>query len=204
MDGRELGVIGAPDCTATVTLRAPRSTEDDVLQALWEASSIKDDPVSWQRGGWSVAAWATDLRVLDAAGEVVGLAARARRVGARRCAARPTRIGSGAPRATARGIARRQRARPGPRGGRTTGPPVRVQRGRLEHRGRSGGWLRAGAAHCLHVAACRGSHAARRAARRPARAADPRGGGRACPGGAEPRLGRHLELRVDPPPDAAE
>jgi mycothiol synthase len=55
--------------------RAPRPGEDVELQALWEASSYADDPIAWSRGGWSLAAWATDLRVLEVGGEVVGLAA---------------------------------------------------------------------------------------------------------------------------------
>lgn len=56
-------------------LRAAKPTETDALQAVWEASYAEDDPASWARGGWGVAAWATDIRVLDVGKRVVGVVA---------------------------------------------------------------------------------------------------------------------------------
>lgn len=64
-----------PGKTGVATLRAADPTETDTLQAIWEASYAVDDPASWSRGGWSVAAWATDTRVLEHAGRVVGVVA---------------------------------------------------------------------------------------------------------------------------------
>lgn len=58
-----------------MTLRVPTADEAAAAQAVLEASSAADDPGGWTRGGWSVAAWATDARVLALDGQVVGLAA---------------------------------------------------------------------------------------------------------------------------------
>jgi mycothiol synthase len=54
-------------------LRAAEPSETDVIQAVWESSYTEDDPASWSRGGWSVAAWATELRVLEVHQRVVGV-----------------------------------------------------------------------------------------------------------------------------------
>jgi len=56
-------------------LRVAKPTETDTLQSVWEASYAEDDPASWARGGWGVAAWATDIRVLEANKRVVGIVA---------------------------------------------------------------------------------------------------------------------------------
>ena len=61
--------------TGVARLRPPRPAEADAVQALGEASSAEDDPASWSRGGWSVAAWATDTRVLEVGGRLVGVVA---------------------------------------------------------------------------------------------------------------------------------
>jgi ribosomal protein S18 acetylase RimI-like enzyme len=45
------------------------------MQAVWESSYAEDDPASWSRGGWSVAAWATDTRVLELQRRIVGVVA---------------------------------------------------------------------------------------------------------------------------------
>ena len=42
---------------------------------VWESSYAEDDPASWSRCGWSVAAWATDTRVLALNGRIVGVVA---------------------------------------------------------------------------------------------------------------------------------
>jgi mycothiol synthase len=68
-------VIGTPGNTGVATLRAPILAESDALQAVWESSSAYDDPGGFSRGGWSVSAWSTDLRVLVVDGRTVGLAA---------------------------------------------------------------------------------------------------------------------------------
>lgn len=57
------------------SLRAAEPSETDAIQAVWEASYSYDDPVSWARGGWSAAAWATDTRVLVLDGRIIGVAA---------------------------------------------------------------------------------------------------------------------------------
>lgn len=64
-----------PGKTGVASLRAADPTETDTLQAIWEASYAADDPASWSRGGWSVAAWATDTRVLEHGGQIVGVVA---------------------------------------------------------------------------------------------------------------------------------
>ena len=65
-----------PGKTGVATLRAADpSTEAEIIQSIWEASYAVDDPASWSRGGWSVAAWATDVRVLEQGGRIVGLVA---------------------------------------------------------------------------------------------------------------------------------
>ena len=56
-------------------LRVPRPDETDAVQAIWEASYAEDDPASFARGGWSVAAWATDTRVLELDHRLVGVVA---------------------------------------------------------------------------------------------------------------------------------
>ncbi|MGI9146764.1 MAG: GNAT family N-acetyltransferase [Chloroflexota bacterium] len=68
-------MIGAPDNAGVARLRAAKPSETTAIQAILEASSVHDDPAGWSGGAWSVAAWATDLRVLDLAGCVVGLVA---------------------------------------------------------------------------------------------------------------------------------
>ena len=56
-------------------LRAAAPAEAPAVQALWERSHAVDDPASWSRGGWSVSAWATQTRVLDVDGRIVGMIA---------------------------------------------------------------------------------------------------------------------------------
>lgn len=68
-------MTSTPGNTGVATLRAADPTEADTLQAIWEASYAVDDPASWSRGGWSVAAWATDSRVLERGGRIVGVVA---------------------------------------------------------------------------------------------------------------------------------
>ena len=69
-------MTSTPDKTGVATLRAADPlTETDTLQAIWEASYAADDPASWARGGWSVAAWATGTRVLERAGRPIGVVA---------------------------------------------------------------------------------------------------------------------------------
>ena len=69
-------MTGTPAETGVARLReADPSTEADTLQSVWESSYAVDDPASWSRGGWSVAAWATDTRVLDVRGRVLGIVA---------------------------------------------------------------------------------------------------------------------------------
>ncbi len=64
-----------PDKTGVARLRAAQPAEHEAVQAVWEASYAQDDPASWSRGGWSVAGWATDTRVLEAKQQVVGVVA---------------------------------------------------------------------------------------------------------------------------------
>ncbi len=64
-----------PDKTGVARLRPAQAAELEAVQAVWEASYAEDDPASWSRGGWSVAGWATDTRVLEAQAHVVGLVA---------------------------------------------------------------------------------------------------------------------------------
>jgi GNAT superfamily N-acetyltransferase len=56
-------------------LRAAEPDETDAIQAVWEASYAEDDPASWSRGGWSVAVWATDVRVLADERHIIGVVA---------------------------------------------------------------------------------------------------------------------------------
>ena len=66
----------SPGKTGVARLRqADLSTEADTVQSVWESSYAVDDPASWSRGGWSVAAWATETRVLDVGRRVVGVVA---------------------------------------------------------------------------------------------------------------------------------
>jgi ribosomal protein S18 acetylase RimI-like enzyme len=64
-----------PDKTGVARLRAAQPAEFVAVQAVWEASYAEDDPASWSRGGWSVAGWATDTRILEAQQQVVGVVA---------------------------------------------------------------------------------------------------------------------------------
>jgi len=64
-----------PDKTGVARLRATQPDELEAVQAVWEASYAEDDPASWSRGGWSVAGWATDTRVLEVPGQLVGVVA---------------------------------------------------------------------------------------------------------------------------------
>jgi mycothiol synthase len=66
-------VICAPGNTGVAILRAAEESEAEVAQAVLEASSSYDDPASWSRGGWSIAAWATRTRVLVLDDRVVGV-----------------------------------------------------------------------------------------------------------------------------------
>jgi ribosomal protein S18 acetylase RimI-like enzyme len=68
-------VIGTPGETGVAHLRAPEPSEADAVQAVWEASSLEDDPIGWPRGGWSIATWATVSRVLVLNGRLIGIAA---------------------------------------------------------------------------------------------------------------------------------
>jgi ribosomal protein S18 acetylase RimI-like enzyme len=68
-------LIYTPDKTGVARLRAAEPAEADAIQAVWESSYAEDDPASWSRGGWSVAAWATDTRVLAHAGRILGVVA---------------------------------------------------------------------------------------------------------------------------------
>jgi ribosomal protein S18 acetylase RimI-like enzyme len=56
-------------------LRAATSAEADAVQAVWEVSYAEDDPASWSGGGWSVAVWATETRVLELGERLVGVTA---------------------------------------------------------------------------------------------------------------------------------
>jgi ribosomal protein S18 acetylase RimI-like enzyme len=68
-------LIYTPDKTGVARLRAAEPAEADAIQAVWESSYAEDDPASWSRGGWSVAAWATDTRVLAHGGRILGVVA---------------------------------------------------------------------------------------------------------------------------------
>lgn len=61
--------------TGVANLRVAHSDEADAVQAIWEGSYAADDPASFARGGWSVAGWATDARVLEVDHRVVGVVA---------------------------------------------------------------------------------------------------------------------------------
>jgi GNAT superfamily N-acetyltransferase len=61
--------------TGDTRLRAAQPSEADAVRAVWESSYAVDDPASWPRGGWSVAAWATHTRVLESDHRIVGVAA---------------------------------------------------------------------------------------------------------------------------------
>jgi mycothiol synthase len=56
-------------------LRAPRASEAEIIQAVWEGSHTEDDPAGRPRGGWSVDGWATDSAALLLGDQVVGVAA---------------------------------------------------------------------------------------------------------------------------------
>lgn len=64
-----------PGKTGVAGLRAAKPSEADAIQAVWETSYAEDDPASWSRGGWAVAAWATDIRVLESQHRVIGVVA---------------------------------------------------------------------------------------------------------------------------------
>jgi ribosomal protein S18 acetylase RimI-like enzyme len=68
-------LINTPGTTGVARLRAAEPAELDAIQGVWEASYAEDDPASWSRGGWSVAGWATDTRVLEARRQLVGVVA---------------------------------------------------------------------------------------------------------------------------------
>jgi ribosomal protein S18 acetylase RimI-like enzyme len=68
-------VICAPGTAGAALLRAAEPSEATAVQAVMEASSAIDEPASWPRGGWSVAAWATHTRVLECDDRIVGLVA---------------------------------------------------------------------------------------------------------------------------------
>jgi mycothiol synthase len=68
-------LIYTPGKTGVARLRAAKPSETDAIQQVWESSYAEDDPASWSRGGWSVAAWATDTRVLELQGRLIGVVA---------------------------------------------------------------------------------------------------------------------------------
>lgn len=68
-------MIGAPGNAGVARLRAAEPAEGDAIQAVLEASSAHDDPAGWSRRGWSLAAWATETRVLVVDTRVVGVVA---------------------------------------------------------------------------------------------------------------------------------
>jgi ribosomal protein S18 acetylase RimI-like enzyme len=68
-------LIYTPGKTGVARLRAAAPDESDLIQSVWESSYAEDDPASWSRGGWGVAAWATDVRVLDVQRRVAGVVA---------------------------------------------------------------------------------------------------------------------------------
>jgi len=75
-EGSELdGLTCTPGTTGVARLRAADPSEADTVQVVWESSYAVDDPASWSRGGWSVGAWATDTRVLELQGRIVGIVA---------------------------------------------------------------------------------------------------------------------------------
>jgi mycothiol synthase len=55
-------------------IRPPRPGEDEVIQRVWEASALADDPGGRPRGGWSAMIWATHLRVAVVDDDLVGVA----------------------------------------------------------------------------------------------------------------------------------
>jgi mycothiol synthase len=66
----------SPSSSGAATLiRAARPSEFDALQAIWEESSLADDPTSGPSDsrGWSLSAWASEVRVLEVAGRAVGV-----------------------------------------------------------------------------------------------------------------------------------
>src|SRR5437764_14787922 len=71
MSRRAPGSPGVP----TPTLRPPLASETTAVQAIWEQSSVADDPGSPARGGWSVDAWATHQCALLLGDRVVGVTA---------------------------------------------------------------------------------------------------------------------------------
>jgi mycothiol synthase len=68
-------LTSTPGTTGVARLRVAKPAETDAIQAVWEASYAEDDPASWSRGGWSVAAWGTDTQVLEVRRRVVGVVA---------------------------------------------------------------------------------------------------------------------------------
>jgi mycothiol synthase len=68
-------LIYTPGTTGVARLRVADPSEAEAVQSVWESSYAEDDPASWWRGGWSVAAWATDTRVLEVQRRVIGLVA---------------------------------------------------------------------------------------------------------------------------------
>jgi len=61
--------------TGVARLRTADPSETDAIQTVWESSYAVDDPASWSRGGWAIAAWATHIRVLDLDQRVLGVVA---------------------------------------------------------------------------------------------------------------------------------
>jgi ribosomal protein S18 acetylase RimI-like enzyme len=68
-------LINTPGTTGVARLRASEPAELDAIQSVWEASYAEDDPASWSRGGWSVAGWATETRVLEVNKHLIGVVA---------------------------------------------------------------------------------------------------------------------------------
>ena len=68
-------MTGGDKNSPRVRLRDAGPSEADAVQAVWESSYAEDDPASWSRGGWSVAAWATHTRVLEFQQRLVGVVA---------------------------------------------------------------------------------------------------------------------------------
>jgi len=68
-------LIYTPGKTGVARLRTAEPAETDALQAVWESSNAADDPASWARGGWGVAALATDIQVLDVRQRIIGIVA---------------------------------------------------------------------------------------------------------------------------------
>jgi GNAT superfamily N-acetyltransferase len=57
------------------SLRAATPAESESIRQVWESSYAEDDPASWSRGAWSVAAWATETRVLELDHRLIGVVA---------------------------------------------------------------------------------------------------------------------------------